>query len=344
MRTPKPWYRRQNDKWYICLGGQQILLAEGKASKKEAERTYFRLMATERKVPAKLQSQILMAILCDQFLDWAKQHLQSYEWYRSFLEDFAHSYGNLAAQDLKPIHVTQWLSKKTWGPTTQNKVIGIIKRVLNWGVEQGLIHDNPIRQLRKPTPRRRERLITAEERQEIYNHARGQAFKDYIFAMQETGARPGEIRQLTRENIDLKNGLWIFAQNHKTYKQTKKPRVIYLTPAMTALTERLLKDHVDGPVFRNSRGKPWTRNAIRCRFSQLRKKLPQLKDVVSYCYRHSFTTDGLERGVPIATMAELLGHKSTAMISAHYGHLAEKRGYLSQAVIAVTKPVLDECV
>ena len=28
MRTPKPWYRSQNDTWYVCLHGKQVLPAD----------------------------------------------------------------------------------------------------------------------------------------------------------------------------------------------------------------------------------------------------------------------------------------------------------------------------
>jgi hypothetical protein len=79
------------------------------------------------------------------------------------------------------------------------------------------------------------------------------------------------------------------------------------------------------PLFRNSRGKPWTRNAIRCRFRNLRAKLPRLKGVVSCTYRHSFVTDAPENGVGVAQVAELLRHTSTHMVMQHYQHLREAR-------------------
>lgn len=50
--------------------------------------------------------------------------------------------------------------------------------------------------------------------------------------------------------------------------------VVYLTPPMVKLCTRLAAEHPEGPLFLNSRGKPWTRNAIRCRFRTLRKRFP----------------------------------------------------------------------
>ena len=51
MRKPsKPWYRKFNDTWYVCISGKQIQLAKGKGNRKEAERAFFRLMASETPV------------------------------------------------------------------------------------------------------------------------------------------------------------------------------------------------------------------------------------------------------------------------------------------------------
>ena len=60
--------------------------------------------------------------------------------------------------------------------------------------------------------------------------------------------------------------------------------------------------------------------------------------MVAYGLRHLFATDGLERGVPIATMAELLGHSSTKMISERYSHLADRHEHLKSALEVVRGP------
>lgn len=350
MRTPKPWYRRQTDTWYVCLRGKQVPLAKGKRSKREADEAFHRLMAGVKLEPAPLtmapsagRQSLQVVVLLDQFLDWVQQNLDCYEWHRRFIQEFADACGGLAVDEIKPIHVTQWLSqKKTWGPTTRNRVIGEVKQVFNWAVEQGLIDSNPIKSLKKPAARRRERILTADERARILASIRDAAFRDFVTALEETGARPGEIRAVTAANVDLPNGVWVLMQ-HKTAKKTRRPRVIYLTPAMRELTARRMTQFPEGPIFRNKYGQPWSNNAIRIRFRRLREQFPELKDVVAYCYRHTFATDGLVKGVPIATVAELLGHRSTAMIEEHYGHLAKERTYLHQAALTVTQRKQDGC-
>src|SRR5262249_49351759 len=83
-----------------------------------------------------------------------------------------------------------------------------------------------------------------------------------------------------------------------------------------------------GPIFHNSKGRPWTRNSLRCRFRTLRKKFPQLAGVVCYTMRHSFATDALERGLTDATVAELMGHAGTQTLHRHYNKLAQKVDHL----------------
>jgi integrase len=58
--------------------------------------------------------------------------------------------------------------------------------------------------------------------------------------------------------------------------------------------------------------------------------------VISYTLRHTWITDALEREVPVATVAELAGHKDLKMIQQHYGHLSEKRKHLQAAARQAT--------
>jgi hypothetical protein len=64
---------------------------------------------------------LLVAELLDQFLDWVKHNLNCYEWHRQFLQKFAEGCGRLRVSELKPIHVTTSLVKKsTWGHSARD--------------------------------------------------------------------------------------------------------------------------------------------------------------------------------------------------------------------------------
>jgi integrase len=133
------------------------------------------------------------------------------------------------------------------------------------------------------------------------------------------------------------HSLWIFPpRRHKTGKKTGKPRVVYLTPPVVKLCQMLAARRPEGPLFLNTRGKPWTRNAVRIRFRNLRKRFPALKGVTAYCYRHDFATQGLMNGLTIAQMQELLGHTSPAMLS-FYSHLGQQAQAMREAASTATR-------
>jgi integrase len=329
MRPHSPWFRKQTQCYYVEIAGRQVNLGK---DHKAAMRKFHRLMAdgTQAIAPAT----ITVATLADLFLEWCKDEntAETYDWYKRFLQEFCELHGSLDVASLKPFHVNGWV--KRWkNPTTRRCGIVCVKRIVSWGLQEGYLTTDPLRTLKKPAGNRRERILSQDERKKIFGAIRDRAFKMYFFALCESGARPGEVVRVLAENFDGET--WIF-QKHKTAKRTGKPRVIYLTPPLAKLCKRLAQEHSTGPLFRNSRSDPWTRNAIRIRFRNLRKKL-KLVGVVPYTVRHSYCTDGLERGVPIATMSELLGHSSTRMVSMHYNHLAEKREHLMEAARQATR-------
>jgi integrase len=51
-----------------------------------------------------------------------------------------------------------------------------------------------------------------------------------------------------------------------------------------------------------------------------------------YTFRHSWCTHALERGVDAVTVAVLMGHRDTTMISRVYAHLMQRRDHLRDAV------------
>jgi integrase len=348
MRPHHPWFRAANNSWYVEVGGQQHFLGkhpeEAPAPRKRKrgdppprppkaiEQAYHRLMASaERKLPQ--ADTVRVATVCDLFLDFSEKHHAegTYRGYKEYLQDFCELYGTLLAKDLKPLHVTRWLdSHPGWKGSRRNAVIAV-KRAFNWADAEGVLQPNPVKAVKKPPQRHRDRVLTPEERDEILRAISDCHFREFVFAMQETGARPGEVRRVTAAHVNLELGVWAFKE-HKTAKRTGRPRVIYLTPAMVELTRRLVEKYPEGPLFRGPRSKRgFSRNGVRCRFRVLRQKLAHLAGVISYTMRHSFATQALVNGVGIAHVAELMGHVDTTMVSQHYAHLAGNVQHMREA-------------
>jgi integrase len=344
----KVWYRTSKECWFATItnGGRQqqirlISAPNNRDGKQLAEKQLIQELAArnvEHDDGVKAPGWATVSHVLQAFLKHSREEHdpETAAWHERLLRLFQSLYGKVRYTRIRKKHVRVWLKKSGYNPTSQNKALGVLKRAFNWAVEEELIPKNPIAHVKKPRPLVRDRTLTAEERQLIIAAIKGVAFRDYVQAMTLTGCRPGEVARLTKENVDLARSVWIFTK-HKTVKKTGKPLIVYLCPEALALTKRQLQQHPEGPIFRNSRGKPWTRNSVRLRFRNLRKKFPQLKGVIAYTYRSSFATDALESGVPDATVATLLGHTSTSTLHKFYARLSHKVDHLKNAAAQATQ-------
>lgn len=146
MRPARPWYRSDRDSWYVQHGGKQVLLARGKANKAEATVAFHKLMAG-RGVAWAATDSIPIATLCDLFLDFSEANhtREVYENYKLFLNAFCRQFGRLAANAIKPFHVSRWLdSRKNWKGAKRHAIIAV-KRAYSWSMQQGLITVHPLR-------------------------------------------------------------------------------------------------------------------------------------------------------------------------------------------------------
>jgi integrase len=361
MRQPKPFFRKFTNSYYVQLGKKQVKLADGPQSPQneaKAYQEYYRLMAEQAGAPVKdVLPKATVRRLCDLFLtsvcpyegeppkkmparkapqpplkENASHGVRTYWWYREYLQSFCDAVGKLPVAELKPLHVNRWLDQHPDWKAGRRCAVIAVKRVFNWAHGEGLIESNPLRKLKKPAAKARDRILTPDEKAAILaNYDQADPFFDFLTALFETGARPGEVSTVTAANVSLAEGVWEF-QTHKTSKRLKepKPRVVVLTPRALELTRKLVALRPSGPLFLDTKGEPWNRNSIRCRFRRVRKKLGLGGDVVAYTSRHTFATDALEKGVPEASVAELLGHADTTMLFRHYAKLSKKREHLRE--------------
>ena len=256
MRTHKPWFRATHGWWYVEIAGKQVKLAKGRANEQAAYDAFYKLMAGGGAAKVADPATVHVATVCDLFLDFSQKHhqLHTYRGYKDFLQDFCDSYGTLLAQDVKPLHVTRWLDGHPgWKGGRRNAVIAI-KRTFNWAASEGILTINPVRNVKKPPRTYRDRILKPEEKKEILDTIKDRQFREFVFAMQESGARPSEVRRVAAANVDLKLGVWIF-WDHKTLQKTGKPRIVFLSPALQELTRKLVETYPEGPLFRGPRSK-----------------------------------------------------------------------------------------
>jgi hypothetical protein len=129
MRPNHPWYWAAKNAWFVEIGDTRHRLGQHpedmpppKKRKrgdpppkppKEIEQAFYRLMAADPTNPPKA-ADLEVCQVCDLFLDYSEKHhaAETYRGYKDFLQDFCELYGTLLAKDLKPLHVTCWLTSR----------------------------------------------------------------------------------------------------------------------------------------------------------------------------------------------------------------------------------------
>jgi integrase len=228
----------------------------------------------------------------------------------------------------------------------------IVQRAFNWGVQQGIIKANPFRGITQ-RPGEARRPMTETEFRELIRATgpkrpagrepkkcrrrptAGERFRQVLFFLRYTGARPGEMANLTWDDVNLDAGV-IVLRTHKTSRTQRmpKPRVIQLVPLVIKLLKRVRAQQRMGAVrvFITARRTPWNRCSLGLRMRRLRERAGLPDDLKLYGIRHQFGTQSVVNGVDIKTVAELMGHTTTRMTE-HYIHLAGRQKHLAAAML-----------
>ena len=265
---------------------------------------------------------ITVFALMDEFLDWTQEHRASrtFEFYQVRLNRFVKDAADMDCLNLKTFHVQKWLDGKKWGSTYRARFVASIKRCFNWAVRQGYLKTNPIQFLEKPKANKRETPVTrCEYKALLANVSKKDPFYDLVVFSWETGCRPQESFRFTSGDVDEKN-MRIVMENPKA--RGPKWRVIHLNKKAMKIVKKHKND--DGPVFRNSRGNPWTPNLCSNRFDRLKEKVGRL--IALYDFRHAYGTDMLKDGVDPLTVAELMGHTKVKMLMETRGEDGQSAG------------------
>lgn len=339
-RHPEPWFWKARRGWYATVDGRRHRLAskaEGKAAAaaKLAGLLQARGEGPEAGVPTVGH---LIASYIEQLDRRATAEDVARSSYRDAvrrLADFPDALGSARSDSVRPDDVLRWLDTHPgWGPTTRHDAIGAVKAAFRWAVRAGQIDRDPLAGLDKPRRRaRREEIPTPEAIEKAFDAAVEPRLVDLLTFLFETGCRPKEARVLEASHLDPAEGVAILAE-HKTSRKTGKSRVVYLSARAAEIAGRLAAEYPEGPIFRNARGRPWTHGALGQAVRRLRKRAGLGREVIAYALRHHYATDALAKQVPVALVAELMGHADLRMM-ATYSHLGERHDVLRDAACKV---------
>ncbi len=230
--------------------------------------------------------------------------------------------------ELKAFHVQRWIdSYEHLSNGSKRNYCRAIQRAMRWAEQQGYVERSPIAHMEKPAAGKREIVVPQAEFDRILAITRDRAFRDLLITSWETGCRPQESLRVEARHVDLVNNRWVFPESES---KTGVPRAVYLTEKSLEITNRLILTHPEGRIFRNTRGRPWTTDAVNCRFTTLQKKLGNRYCL--YVLRHTWMNRLLTNGVDSLTVAILAGHADPSTLAKTYQHLSQDPSYLRNAL------------
>lgn len=187
--------------------------------------------------------------------------------------------------------------------------------------EWGWIDNSPMKKVSKPTePRGRVRFLDDQERAALLKTCKESTnpylYPAFVLAI-STGMRQGELMNLRWENIDLFNGRIVL--NHT--KNGDRRLIPVRGLALQLLLELKNKQQKDIGLLFPSHENPQQPIDLRFPWEQALKKA-QITGYNWHDNRHSCASYLLMNSATLAEIAEILGHKTLAMVK-RYAHMSE---------------------
>ena len=201
-----------------------------------------------------------------------------------------------------------------------NRVLAILKAGLNCAWREGHVASDSEWRRVKPFPgtvRPRARYLTVQECQRVVNAADGE-FRRLVQAALFSGCRFGEIARLTAGDLNTSAGTL-----HVARSKTGKARHVVLTDEGVRFFAALAAGRGSADLlFHAPRGAPWSKSN-QLKPMQTACERARIKPAVGFhILRHTWASLAVMNGTPLVVVARNLGHASTRMVEAHYGHLA----------------------
>jgi integrase len=335
MRQPQPFWKSTHKCWYLKLNRKDVRLDP---DEKKAWDLYHKIMGRQLDLTADPR----VVPLVDEFLEYAQKHKApgTYNFYRHYVKSFADTLSpTLKVSGLKAYYLSRWIDglypPHDGHQNSRRNGIRAIQRALNWAVKEDLILSNPLAKVSKPAAVARDAYLTTDQFKKLIAAIKHEVVRDYVMVLRLTGCRPQEARIFTAAMLDCKGRCFVVPRD--LAKSKREERVILLNKEAFAICRRLAIKHPEGPILRNTRGRPWTAKALYRHCDDLTTKLGFY--VSPGVLRHVFVTDALTNGVDPITLSKLVGHRDLNMIQRVYNKLQKRTDHMRKALDQATEGI-----
>ena len=183
-------------------------------------------------------------------------------------------------------------------PNTRAIFIRTINACWNWGLKHGLI-DKAYKLEGETKGEPRHRVYTAYELDLLFNQITDKDFNAFVHFAYYTGARSGEIRSLSRENV-LERSLVV---KGKTGRRIVK---------LNSQAQKIMQNQ--DPLW------SYRKDFVSHKFKKEVRRLG-IKDARFHDLRRTFGLNLIKQGMSIYKVSKLLGHSSVRTTEQHYAPL-----------------------
>ena len=229
--------------------------------------------------------------------------------------------GKIELEAITPVHLhnyVSWRKKSGVSDATINRDLTILKHMLNYATECGVIEGNPVANFKNLKEERKERQrFTEEEIQRVINKVKPECRPLFTFIL-ETGCRREEALSVTHQQVQADARLVVFTNNTKS----RKYRYVPLTEKALEAIHALPKLDTCSYIFYNPKTndrwqqcrKAWEKARESVELSEL-----QVKDL-----RRHYAISLAENGADMHDIQQVLGHSSVTTTERHYAQFSPR--------------------
>lgn len=203
---------------------------------------------------------------------------------------------------------------------TANRTWTVLRAALNHAFHEGKIESDLAWRRIKPFGKvdvARVRYLSVVESRRLVN-AVDADFRPMVIAGLETGARFSELARLEVADFDADAGTLRVRQS----KSGRARHIVLTTEAQEFFTQWCAGRPRSALIFARANGQPWQKS-MQARPMRAACKRAKIEPAISFhILRHSHGSALASAGVPMAVIAEQLGHAGTRMTERHYSHLS----------------------
>ena len=259
---------------------------------------------------------------------------RGWEWELYLRRDFLPFVGpNTKAEDLRRRDIIMLLNQKaTTAPIAANRLLGAVRRLYNWGLEQDLLETTPCVRLKQPgVERSRDRVLSEDEIGTFWQQLDSTKYmsKGVQVALRLlliTAQRPGEICAMEWSELDLVKGWWNLPR-----ERTKSDRAHRVPLSGMALDLIRAQPKADRWVFPSVNGQALKRLALSHALRQNREHFG-LPRFTPHDLRRTAASHLAAVGVDRFIISRVLNHTDREVTGVYdrYGYDKQKQSALSR--------------